>query len=157
MAKQFLLAVLAAFAVACGSKPAHFAGDAQTDTGEPALHAIHDRQLRELMNRMDVLMHERFITETELDIERRKYATQIGNTATSLSDTVASIIGKLPSLSLQTSEQAVFLALANKLRQQAGELQQMARHNQIDAIDDHLRQINTTCSSCHALFRKLGN
>lgn len=157
MLKVSIFTAVMLLAAGCSSKPAHIVEGGRSDTGEPALHAVHDQQLRELMSRMDILMQERFMTETQLDEERRKYALQIADSAASMSQTVNSIIGKLPSLALQSGEQVAFLALANKLKQQATQLQQLARQNQIDAIDDELHQINTTCSSCHALFRKLGN
>lgn len=128
----------------------------RSETGAPALHAIHDTQLRELMDRMDSLMQERFMTETQLDSERRKYARQIADSAQQVSKTVSDIIAKMPTLPLSSSEQTTFLALANKLYQQNQNLYEQAGQNRIDAIDDSLHQINTTCTSCHALFRKTG-
>jgi len=131
--------------------------DADSDTGQPALHAIHDQALRELMDRMDVLMHERFMTETQLDQERYKYAQRIAQTALKLSNTVEAIIAKMPLLGLTTQEQGTFIALANKLSQQTHDLREQATQNHIDTIDQSLHQINTTCISCHALFRKIGH
>ena len=135
----------------------HELANANSDTGQPALHAIHDQELRELMDRMDNLMHERFMTETQLDQERRKYALRIAERASGLAKTVDAILAKMPALGLSEQEQGTFLALANKLRQQTGQLHELARDNRIDAIEESLRQVNTTCISCHALFRKTGN
>lgn len=134
----------------------HFIEGGRSETGQPALHAIQDMQLRELMDRMDSLMQERFMTETELDSERRKYAQRIAKTAQGLAKTVGAIIAKMPALSLSPTEQTTFLALANKLYEQTQHLNEQASQNQIDAIDDSLHQINTTCASCHSLFRKTG-
>lgn len=128
----------------------------RSDTGQPALHAVHDNELRELMLRMDVLMQERFMTEVQVDNERRKYTQRIADTALRLSQTVDTIVGKMPGLSLTQVEQSTFLALASKLNQQARSLNEIARHNRVDEIDGALHQINTTCVSCHALFRKTG-
>jgi len=58
---------------------------------------------------------------------------------------------------LTTQEQGTFLALANKLNQQTHDLREQASQNHIDTIDQSLHQINTTCISCHALFRKIGH
>ncbi|MCD2449649.1 cytochrome c [Methylicorpusculum oleiharenae] len=129
----------------------------ESTTGQPALHSIHDSQLRLMMDRMDTLMHERFMTETQLDSERRKYAQRIADSAQKLSQTVDTIISKMPGLTLTPSEQTTFLALANKLHDQTGQLYDLASRNRLEDINVRLHQINTTCISCHALFREMDN
>lgn len=126
-----------------------------SETGTPALHAVHNTQLRELMGRMNGLMQERFLTAPELDAEHRKYAQQISNTAQSLLQTINTISATLPSLNLTTAEQTTFLALVSKLREQTQTLQEQTKQNHLNAISNTLEQIDTTCTSCHALFRKL--
>ncbi len=129
----------------------------RSETGRPALYAIHNSELHELMAKMDSLMQERFMTETQLDSERRKFSQRIADSALGLSKTVDAIIAKMSGLSLSPQEQTTFLALAGKLHQETEQLHDLASRNRIDAIDDTLHQINTTCISCHALFRKIGN
>lgn len=123
-------------------------------TGRPALHAIHDQQLRVMMARMNALLQERFMTETQLDSERRKYAQRITETARGLANTIGMIIDKMPTLALTDSEQAAFLALAKKLREQAEQLYEQAGHNRLEDVDASLREMKSTCTSCHALFRE---
>lgn len=155
---KFILSTIFLLLAACSSRPReHVAEGGRSQTGQPALHAIHNEQLHELMTRMDNLMQERFMTETQLDEERRKYARKIADSAQALSQTVTAIIAKMPELALSPTEQPTFMALASKLQQQTDTLHELARQNHIDAIDDSLHQINTTCTSCHALFRKTGN
>lgn len=125
------------------------------DTGQPALHAVRDTELRGLMDRMNNLMQERFLTEQELDIERRKHARRIAGVAWEMSLTVEDILSRLPALKLSEAEQATFRALAGKLREQTRHLREEADRNQIDAIPESLNQIISTCNSCHALFRTL--
>lgn len=151
-----ILILVLSFAACSNQKVAPASDGGHSETGQPALHAVKDSQLRELMDRMDSLMHERFMTETEIDDERRKYSRRIADTALGLSKTVDAIIAKMPSLSLSAQERTAFLALADKLHHQTEHLRELATQNQIDAIDDSLHQINTTCTSCHALFRKIG-
>ena len=122
--------------------------------GKPLPHAIQSAELRGFMNRMDILMQESFMTEYEVDKERRKYALRIASGAENLSKTVTTIAQLLPSLKLNAEDQRTFLSLANKLDDQARVLHKQARQNQIDAIDNTMKQIRTTCASCHALFRK---
>lgn len=156
MKTMTLLLLLALFTACAG--PAihqdHIAGG-HSDTGQPALHALRDNHLRELMDRMDSLMQERFMTELQLDKERRKYSRQIAETAGSLAANVEAIIASMPGLQLNAAEQSTFLALASKLREEMGQLKLNAEQNHIDAIPENLHEINTTCTSCHALFRKL--
>ena len=128
--------------------------NAQTESGQPALHAIQSTRLRELMDRMDILMQESFMTEYEIDIQRRKYAMRIAATAEELSKTVKAIIDVLPSLKLSSEEQKVFLSLAKNLDDHARLLHKQAKQNQIDAINNTMKQIGATCTSCHSLFRK---
>ncbi|MBS1213418.1 MAG: hypothetical protein H6R26_2035 [Proteobacteria bacterium] len=127
------------------------------DTGRPALHAVTDAKLRELMNQMNTLIFDRFTAQPELDRERRAYALRMAQTANTLSETVDHIRSRLPELSLNESERITFLAVADKLHDQAKTLEFQANHNQIDAITATLDQITATCSSCHALFRNRGN
>lgn len=125
------------------------------ETGQPALHAVHNKQLHELMNRMNSLMQERFMTEPEMDAERSKYAQRISRTAQSMSQTLDAILATSTSLKLSKTEEDTFKALAQKLHRQAQELQSQAEQNRMTAIPNTLAQISTTCTSCHTLFRKL--
>lgn len=126
----------------------------QSKNEQPALHAIQSAELRELMDRMDILMQERFMTEHEIDVQRRKYARRIASTAEELSKTVTAIIDVLPALKLSAKEQKVFLYLAKNLDEHAQLLQKQATQNQIDAINTTMNQISSTCTTCHSLFRK---
>ena len=97
------------------------------------------------------------MTELQLDVERRKYSRQIAETAGSMESTVDAIIASMPGLQLSATEKTTFQALAGKLREEIQQLQLQAQQNQIDAIATSVHEINTTCTSCHALFRKLGD
>ncbi|OAI00275.1 hypothetical protein A1332_19005 [Methylomonas methanica] len=156
--KTLYLSAIVLILSACSSQSnqyAHLEGG-RSQTGQPALHAVRDNRLHELMDRMDSLMHERFMTEQQLDVERRKYSRQIGEAARDLAANVEIMIARMPGLQLNAAEQTAFLALASKLREEMQQLQQLAEQNHIDAIPDSLHEINTTCTSCHALFRRLG-
>ncbi|WP_197492620.1 cytochrome c [Methylomonas methanica] len=155
--KTLYLSAIVLILSACSNQSnqhAHLEGG-RIQTGQPALHAVRDNQLRELMDRMDNLMQERFMTEQQLDVERRKYSRQIGEAARNLAANVEIMIAAMPGLQLNAGEQTAFIALANKLRDEMRQLQLITEQNHIDAIPDSLHEINTTCTSCHALFRKL--
>jgi hypothetical protein len=108
------------------------------------------------MDQMNSLMFERFMAEPDIDRERRNYALKIADAADELGATVDVILSRLPALNLSPDEQTTFRALAVKLRDQADTLKAQAKLNRIDSIEQTLDQTSATCSSCHALFRKLG-
>ena len=156
--QYYLFVFIGATLLSSCTATSHF--NAQTglpDTGKPALHAINDARLRELMDQMNSLVFERFMAEPDIDRERRQYALKIADAANELGSTVGSILSRLPALNLNPDEQTAFRALAVKLREQADTLKLQAKLNHIDAIEPTLNQTAATCSSCHALFRKLGN
>ncbi|MGZ4999709.1 MAG: hypothetical protein ACXV7F_05375 [Methylomonas sp.] len=142
---------------ACSSASGPVAQTGLVDTGPPALHAVSDTRLRELMDQMNSLMFERFLTEPDIDRERRIYAQKIAAAADQLGSTVDVILARLPALNLNQDEQMTFRALAGKLREQAHTLNVQAKLNHIDSIEPMLKQMTVTCSSCHTLFRNFGN
>lgn len=127
------------------------------DTGQPALHAVTDTRLRALMNQMNTLMLERFISEPERDREILKDAYKMADAADGLNRSVDTILTRLPALGLSGSEQDTFHALADKLRYQAQQLREQVNNRQIAAFPDTLAQISATCTACHGLFRQLGH
>jgi hypothetical protein len=157
--KAYLFTLSVSTLAACYSpgKGLHGNIDSHSATDQLAPHAIYDNRLHELTAKMDVLVQERFMTETELDRERRKYARSIAHNAEDLQQTVGKIIDRMPALPLTNNERQTFLALAQELSEQSYLLQQQAQLNHIDALGDIVRQINITCCSCHALLGELPN
>jgi hypothetical protein len=139
----------AALVAGCASAP-----EGLPDTGNPALHAVDDERLRELMGEMNNLVFERMRTELDIDRERRRKALKIAEVAGNMAQTVGAIIDTLPGLGLSPNEQTTFLTLADKLRSRVRTLEEQANRNYIDAIPGTLEQIETTCTGCHQLFRK---
>jgi hypothetical protein len=123
--------------------------------GQPALHAIKDQELRDLMDRMNGLMMERFMTEHEIDIERHKYVLQIIQASETLDATAQTLLNKLPTLGLEPAEQTAFRNLAHKLGQQAHSLKNQAENRSFNGVSATLHEMRTTCMACHTLFRKL--
>lgn len=155
--KPFILLMPLLLALAaCADSTSHSVVDVgHNETGQPALHAVHNNQLHELMNRMNSLMQERYMTEPELDVERRKYAQRMTKIAQSMLQTLDAILASSTTLKLSKAEESTFQALTEKLRKQTQELQIQGEQNRMDAIPGTLEQMNSTCTSCHSLFRKL--
>jgi soluble cytochrome b562 len=150
----FLLLLIGSVMLGC-SGPAKNPMAGLPNTGKPALHAIQDKRLRELMDQMNSVVFDRFMTQPEIDLERKKYAAQMVQVSDQLDSTIHAILARQTSLGLDNSEQASFRALAEKLHEQVENLRAQAGQGQIDAIPATLNQITNTCTSCHALFRNL--
>lgn len=146
-----LFACLLLFA-ACSENHVHTNA---SDPDHPALHAIHDQELRDLMDKMNALMMERFMTEHEMDIERRRHASKIIAASKNLAATSERLLQKLPELGLDTAEQKAFRDLAGRLGQGAHTLQAQVENQSFKAISATLHDMQSTCLACHTLFRKL--
>lgn len=149
MKNAFFLVLACCVLSACVSQQEEFGN------GQPALHAVQDQELRVLMDRMNGLMMERFMTEQEMDIERDRFARQIIDASKSLSFTATALVDKLPGLNLDGDAQKAFRTLAKKLGQQAKDLQTETENRRYNAISATLHEMSATCMACHTLFRKL--
>ena len=99
-------------------------------------------------------MFDQITTQPELDRQRREITLEMAEIAGRLLASVDAILVRLPALNLNESQQTTFRVLAGKLRDQAGTLQAQAQKNYSASIPGTVKQIKTTCSSCHALFGK---
>lgn len=151
-----LLAIAVVFCItsACSSSPTEDMSFPISSSRQPALHAVQDKELRELMHRMNGLMLERFMTEQEMDVERSRFAQHIAEASKTLSSTAASLVNKLPGLGLSANEQSAFRSLARQLEQHADSLRKQAENRSFNAMPATLREMRSTCLACHTLFRK---
>lgn len=123
----------------------------------PALHAIQNQDLRGLMAEINgLLLSEKEMTEQQRDARRREYNQKIAETAATMDKAVDGIIAALPKLGLSQTEQATFLALADRLRGKSREVWKLASDNRSDGISAALEQMDATCKACHRLFRSDG-
>lgn len=106
-----------------------------------------------LLDQMDTLMTDQNRTEIELDQDRKYKALRIADSAAELQRTVDIILKIQPTLDLSEHQAPVFTKLANQLKEQGAELENLARHNQIDALKPAMRRTKNTCMTCHSLFR----
>jgi hypothetical protein len=123
--------------------------------GQPS-HAVQNARLHDLMTEMNSLMFDRIRTELDIDRERRRRTAQIAEVARAMSGMIDGILATLPDLNLAPAEQTSFASLANRLRNQARQLEEQARRNSVDAIPHTLDQMTLTCMACHRLFRNTG-
>ena len=124
------------------------------ETGEPAMHAIQNNRLQEVMNQINTLVYSQMYSEINLSEERQLKTQEIARIAQELASSESAIIDTMPTLKLKPGEQATFAALAEKLRTSAVQMETLASQNQLQRIPATLEAITSTCTACHALFRK---
>ena len=123
------------------------------ETGQPALHAIHDQQLDEVMLQINALVFGQMRNELDLSHEKKLHANKIAQTAHELLKNVDILREVMPRLNLLPNEKITFLALANKLKSESAQIEEDAKHDDLKNIPSRLQQIMETCTSCHSLFR----
>ncbi|MGR9051633.1 MAG: hypothetical protein ACU84J_03210 [Gammaproteobacteria bacterium] len=124
------------------------------DTGEPALHAIQDERLRQVMKQIDSLVYAQMLGKVDLSRERKLKTEEIAGIARALADNEKAVIATLPSLHLNADETSVFSALADKLRDGALAMETLAEQDRWQDLPAVMTSITSTCTACHALFRK---
>jgi hypothetical protein len=124
------------------------------DTGEPAMHAVRNSHLHEIMLQINALVYEQLQNEVGVNWEKHPRTQEIAKIAHELANDEKSIIASLPLLNLDSNEKSSFTALAVKLRVNAQLMEAQANQSQLKAIHGSLEQITSTCTACHALFRK---
>lgn len=172
MNRCLVIAVLSLMAIACSTEPRLEKAAAQptpnqsdstrpstanatpAETGEPALHAVKNDRLQQIMRQINDLVYAQLSSEINLGQQRQLKTEEIAKTAAELAASEQAMVSTLPSLGLKADEQTTFLALAEELRINAADMQDLANRNQIQAIPARLETITNTCTSCHVLFRK---
>jgi hypothetical protein len=127
---------------------------APLETGEPAMHAIHNDRLQKVMNQINKLLYSQMSGEINLSQERQLKTEEIARISQELAVSEKAIMETLPALKLNSIEESTFAALAEKLRTSADQMKLLAMQDQLQGVPATLETIISTCTSCHALFRK---
>ena len=130
---------------------------APPDTGEPAMHAVHNTRLKRVMSEINSLVYEQMQNEVDLSQERALKTREIAKIAHELTKAKQAILKTVPSLTLTPEEVNTFTAIAEKLDTNARQMEAVANKNQLADIPAQMQAITSTCNSCHSLFRKTPN
>ncbi len=122
------------------------------ETGEPAMHAIHNNRLQQVMQQINLLVYAEL--SNELGQERQIKTQEVARIARELASSQKSIMETMPALKLKPTEEYAFVVLAEKLRLGAVQLEELANQNKLSKIPPTLETLTNTCTSCHVLFRK---
>lgn len=125
----------------------------QRRAGEARGHGLHEERLQQLMLTMNALMFERYLTQPELDRQRRQIAQEVGAAAATMADTLKEIQSIRSRLPLNATENTLFVTLTERLGQQIEQLRQQAEEGRVESMAQTREDMRATCAACHMLFR----
>lgn len=125
--------------------------------GSATLHAIHSEKLKGVMSDISGVAFNRLPQElgnphNSGSPDLRKVAAAAG----ALNRAASRIPAAVNSVSLEPAEEQVFLTLARRLKTQTSQLESQARSGDLSNVRLTMRQMSSTCNSCHTLFRGYG-
>ena len=127
------------------------------ETGQPALHAIRDKQLDEVMLQINALVYGQMRNELESAHEKKHRSKEIVKIAHEITKAVDSLSAAMPRLNLLPNEKVTFSALADKLKSDASQIEDEAKREDLQGVSARVQNIMSTCTSCHSLFRNHQN
>ncbi len=126
------------------------------DTGKPALHAVHNDRLRELMGAMGGKALDQLPQEMEPGLASGPNLDEVSAIATSLAKTARELPAVGGDAGLSEQDRNVFDALCKKLDEEATALATCAKRQDPAGARAKLDQIISTCNACHSQFRFSG-
>ncbi len=119
----------------------------------PAVHAVHDERLRQVMRVIERLDFERLPQALDKREERGRWVEELRGLAGALAASAESIRSVAPDLELEEHERETFLALTTRLQERARALEREADELPAEALRERARGIEETCDRCHERFR----
>jgi cytochrome c556 len=98
---------------------------------------------------------ERAPQEIDAGAEKRRRRLEVAKAAADMATAADAIPEALNDVDISDQNRARFTALASQLRNQAADLEALARDEQVLEMEAKLFEINQTCTSCHSAFRVL--
>lgn len=125
------------------------------DTGEPALHALREERLREIMADLNRLTFETMPQEMNNHAQRDRDFVRLAEVADCLAQDAKAIPLILKDVRIASEDRHVFDSYAKKLHEEATGLAELARNRSLDALKTKMDEMITTCNACHSAFRIL--
>ncbi len=121
----------------------------------PVLHALYAQDIRTAMRELNDVASQQvwmqvYTGQSSVDMQNvAQLADNMAQVAqTRLPQTVANV-------QMDAKEHEIYLALCQRLHEQAVTLKQEAQGNRLAAAQASISQIHNTCNSCHTLFRDI--
>ncbi|MBP7936815.1 MAG: cytochrome c [Phycisphaerae bacterium] len=120
------------------------------DTGKPAMHAIQNQRLKDLMHKLTFDP----LSESEQGaVEEQRRADQLSEVATNMAQASSGMAEISKDLNLSANDRATYLSLVDKFRDQANAVGEAAKHKNFPEAKRSLERVQSTCNACHTLFR----
>ena len=126
---------------------------AGSEQRQPVLHAIYSDQLKNIMLRMNRLVYEREMTLLEVQLAREQHLQQLVDTVSELVRASEGLTDAIPGIELNSEDQVIFRAMANQLKDEARNIENLVKDKNYGAVDPAYQRLNETCNACHSLFR----
>jgi cytochrome c556 len=149
------VAALSAIGLSCAAPSSQQSAARPGAPSDAAVHAVHSDRLQILMRDLSRLSLARAPQELDSGAERRRRARAVAETAADMAVAADDIPAALNDVQMADEHRARFTALAAQLRNQAADLEALAREEQVLEMEAKLFEINQTCTSCHSAFRVL--
>ncbi|OWY70454.1 hypothetical protein B7486_16875 [cyanobacterium TDX16] len=125
------------------------------DTGKPALHALREERLREIMSDLNRLTFESMPQEMNNHVQRNRDFVRLAEVADRLAQDAQAIPLVLQEVRMASEDRHVFNSYASKLQEEATGLAELARSRSMEALRTKMDEMITTCNACHSAFRIL--
>ena len=117
------------------------------------VHGLMAGRINTLQRSIEVLVYEQNRTQTELDQAWRRRTADISAAAIELSDSMEEVILLEPRLGLSAGDRALFLTLAERLRDDSEALVELVNGRRVGSLEDAVTRLQSGCDSCHKLYR----
>lgn len=124
-----------------------------SDTGRPALHAVHEERLREIMADLSRLTFGHMPQEMNVNAQQERDAVRLATVADLLARDAKAIPLVLEDVRMPAEDRRLFNSYADKLHIEAKELASLARAKSFGKVELKLSEMVTTCNACHSAFR----
>lgn len=124
------------------------------NTGKPAIHAVMSDEMRQAMARLNQVSNVDMRAELYSGDVVAPHMDRVAAIATDLANAAEKLPALVDRLDMPSAHRQVFVKLAEKLRADALQLHDDAFRQDIQAARAAMDRVETTCNSCHALFRE---
>ena len=118
--------------------------------GKPLRHAVQSDRLRQIM---DKLIYNPMPEEMDIAVERQRQMQRLSEVAASMAKFADAIPDAVKDVRIRDEDRELFADLARTLRDQATDLSEQARRDNLPAAERSLARMQLTCDRCHSLFR----
>lgn len=151
--KKVVLVILVVFA-GCAQSERSAGIEGRESVSDAALHALMAQRIDELYQRIEVLAFDQNRTLPELDQDRRRAASEIANSADSLSSIAIELMQLSESLDLTESRRQQFQALSQNLQSASNDVVNAAADASSQDLANSVTRLQGTCTACHSLYRR---